>query len=140
LGIDAGKAAGGWESESRGALAAALFDADQPQEACTELARSLSMADSAQCPNQRRLGQAGQLMREVADAWGITAHDDPAEMAAELSHYLSAGSAASAPEPGSGGFPDPEAVRLLHRLAILLSTPETGEERWHWKHQADPRE
>lgn len=140
LGIDAAKAAGGWEAENRGALAAALFDADQQQDACTELARSLAMVGSVKYPSQRRLRQADQLMREVAGTWGVAAHADPAETAAELSRCLSAHSAASAPEMWSDGFPGPEAVCLLHGLANLLSTPETGEERWHWKHQADPKE
>jgi tetratricopeptide (TPR) repeat protein len=136
LGTDAATAAGQWEAENRAALATALFDADRPREACAELAQSLSKADSAAHPSRHRGEQAGQLMREIAGAWRIAARADPSEMAAELGRHLSAGSVPGAPEAGPDAiFPDPVTTRLLHGLAIILSTPETGEERWTWNHR-----
>jgi tetratricopeptide (TPR) repeat protein len=136
LGIDAARVAGQWETENRAALAAALFDTDRPRGACAELVQCLSMADSAAHPSRYHGEQADQLMKEIASTWDIGVRADPDEMAAELGRYLSARNASGAPEAGPDDlFPDPATALLLRRLATILSTPETGEERWHWDHQ-----
>jgi tetratricopeptide (TPR) repeat protein len=132
LGIKAGRIAGRWEAENRAALAAALFDLGQPWDACAELARCLSVAQSATHPSRFLDGQADKLLAELAEAWSIAPRTDPSEMAVELGRRLSMQDTDGMPGTGPDSLLDLTSEQLLHRLAIIFSTPETGEERWRW--------